>query len=83
MDYAGLLEEVLLDLGALDDALLVEDDVDVLAEAGGVVVADGLGVAEGLQDGVGVEDLLLEGARAPAKVVAEVLEDVPRYLNHD
>ena len=57
MDDPRLLEEVLLDLRALDDALLVEDDVDVLAEAGGVVVADGLGVAEGLQDGVGLQDL--------------------------
>ena len=47
VDDAGLLEEVLLDLRALDDAVLVEDDVDVLAEAGGVVVADRLGVAEG------------------------------------
>ena len=55
-------------------------DLDELAEAGAVVVPRGLGVAEGLQDGVGVEDLLLEGARAPAKVVAEVLEDVPRYF---
>ena len=58
-------------------------DLDELAEAGAVVVPRGFGVAEGLQDGVGVEDLLLEGARAPAKVVAEVLEDVPKYLNHD
>ena len=31
-------------------------------EAGGVVVPDGLGVAEGLQGGVGLDDLVLQGA---------------------
>ena len=51
-------------------------DLDELAEARAVVVPRRLGVAERLQDGVGVEDLLLEGPRAAAKVVAEVLEDV-------
>ena len=74
MDDAGLLEEVLLDLRALDDALLVEDDVDVLAEAGGVVVADGLGVAEGLQDRVGLEDLLLDPGVLAARR-RQVLQD--------
>ena len=28
---------------------------------GGVVVPDGLGVSEGLQDGVGLDDLVLQG----------------------
>ena len=60
--------------------LRVEVDLDELAEAGAVVVPCRFGVAEGLQDGVGVEDLLLEGARAPAKVVAEVLQDVPGFF---
>lgn len=31
-------------------------------EAGGVVVPDGLGIAEGLQGGVGLDDLVLQGA---------------------
>ena len=31
-------------------------------EAGGVVIPDGLGVAEGLQGGVGLDDLVLQGA---------------------
>lgn len=40
--------------------LLVAVDLHVLAKAGGVVVAHGLGVAEALQKGVGVEDLILD-----------------------
>ena len=59
-DEARLLEQVLLDLGALDDALLVEVDVDVLAEAARVVVAYRLGVAERLEDRIGLEYLLLD-----------------------
>ena len=36
-------------------------DLDELAEARAVVVPGRLGVAERLQDGVGVQDLLLQG----------------------
>ena len=35
-------------------------DLDELPESGRVVVAHSLGVAEGLQDRVGVQDLLLK-----------------------
>lgn len=45
--HAGLLQQVLLDLCSLDGASLVEVNVDVLPEAAGVVVPNGLGVAEG------------------------------------
>lgn len=45
--HAGLLQQVLLYLGPFDRPSLVEVDVDVLPEAAGVVVANGLGVAEG------------------------------------
>ena len=43
---AGLLQQVLLYLGSLDGSSLVEVDVDVLPEAGRVVVPDRLGVPE-------------------------------------
>ncbi len=43
---ARLLQQILFDVGALDGAVLVEADVDVLAEARRVVVAHRLGVAE-------------------------------------
>lgn len=46
--HAGLLQQILLDLGSFDGASLVEVDVDVLPEAAGVVVADGLCIAKGL-----------------------------------
>ena len=39
---------------------MVEVDADELAEAGGVVVPDGLGIAVRLQDGVGVDNTILQ-----------------------
>ena len=39
-------------------------DSDELSEAGGVVVPHGLGVAPRLQDGVGLDNLVLEGGLA-------------------
>lgn len=49
--HAGLLQQVLLDPGALDGAALVEVDVDVFPEAAGVVVPNSFGVAKGCEDG--------------------------------
>jgi hypothetical protein len=54
-DHAALLQQVLRDLASHRAADAVELDFHVLAEARGVVVSDGLGVAESLQDGVGLE----------------------------
>lgn len=45
--HAGLLQQVLLDLRSFDGTSLVEVNVDVLPEATGVVVPNGLGVAKG------------------------------------
>ena len=77
-DHPSPFQQVVGDVAAHHLALPVKVDLDELAKSARVVVPRRFGVAESLQDGVGVEDLLLEGARAPAKVVAEVLEDVPR-----
>jgi hypothetical protein len=49
VDDARFFEQVLLDASALDDAPVVEVNVDVLAEAARVVVTDGLGVSEGCE----------------------------------
>ena len=57
---ARLLQQVLLDLGALDDTRTVEVDVDVLAEPGRVIVADRFRVTERFQDRVRFQYLLLD-----------------------
>ena len=54
-----LLQQVLVHLRTLDHTVLVEVDVDVLSEPGGVVVTDSFGVTERLKDGVRLQDLLL------------------------
>ena len=77
------LQEVVRDVAANHAARSVEMYLDKLAEARGVVVPGGLGVAEGLQDGVGLQDLLLQGALALAGlavVITEVFQDVLRRL---
>ena len=46
-DDAGLLQQILLNQGTLNDAILVEVHINILAEARRVVVADRLGVTKG------------------------------------
>ena len=57
----GLLEQVGHDVATGELATGGEVDSDELSEPGGVVVPRGLGVAVGLQDGVGGHDLVLKG----------------------
>lgn len=71
---ARLFEQVLLNLGALDDAVLVEVNVDVLAEATRVIVSDRLGIAERLQNRIRLENLLLD-PRVLATDGGQVLQD--------
>lgn len=58
--HAGLLQEVVQDIAADRSALEVKLDVHVLAEARGVVVAVRLGIAEGLQHGIALQQLVLD-----------------------
>lgn len=46
-DNTRLLQQVLLNPGSLYHTFLVEVDVNVLAEATGVVIADSFGIAKG------------------------------------
>merc|ERR1712015_147358 len=57
----GLLEQVDHHVGSRQLSRGVEVNTDELSESGGVVVPDGLGVAPGLKDGVGLDDLVLKG----------------------
>jgi len=57
-------ELTVVDVATDDLAITAELDLDELSEAGGVVVPDGLGVTEGLEEGVGLDDLLLEDTSA-------------------
>merc|ERR1712004_846095 len=57
----GLLKQVGHDVTTAELATGGEVDSDELTETGGVVVPRGLGVAVGLQDGVGGHDLVLKG----------------------
>ena len=60
---ARLLQQVRVDVGAVCQVLLaifLEDDADVLAEAGGVVIALRLAVAERLEDRVRLQNPLVE-----------------------
>lgn len=65
MADAGLLQQVLLHAGAFDHSAAVEEDLQVLAEAAGVVVADGFGVPEGC---VGLKTVMLRAAWSSAGV---------------
>ncbi len=40
------LQQILLDFGALDDALVIEVDVDVLSESGRIIVSNRFRVTE-------------------------------------
>merc|ERR1719427_440197 len=59
---AGLFQEVSFDIGGGDFQVPAEVNSDELAESGGVVVSDGLGVSVGLQWRVGLDDLVLQRA---------------------
>ena len=57
----GLLKQVGHDVTTAELSAGGEVDSDEFTEPGGVVVPRGLGVAVGLQDGVGGNDLVLKG----------------------
>ena len=57
----GLLKQIRHDITTAKLSRGGEVDSDELSEPGGVVVPRGLGVAVGLQDGVGGHDLVLKG----------------------
>eukprot|EP00968_Pinguiococcus_pyrenoidosus_P012259 scaffold1070_cov245-Pinguiococcus_pyrenoidosus.AAC.13 len=78
---ASLLQEIGLDLGAAEAAAGVEEQLDVLAETRRVGVPGGAGVAEGLEDRVGLEDAVGHGADLEVGGALGVADD--RQVPHD
>lgn len=77
------LRESHLDGGARELAPVAEQQLDVLSETAGIVIAHGASVAESFQDGVGLEDPLLDRAQLVAvsggiSEDGEVLSEVKR-----
>ena len=52
-----LFEQIVVIVGRRDAALPIEGDLDQLAKSGRVVVTDRLGVAEGLEDRIGLQSV--------------------------
>eukprot|EP00042_Codosiga_hollandica_P058624 m.886787 g.886787 ORF g.886787 m.886787 type:complete len:1258 (+) comp59913_c0_seq1:2120-5893(+) len=77
---ARLLQQVGLNVSAGNLALVAELHANELAKARRVVVADGLGIAESLEHGIGLDDLVLDVALGCASVCAgdggKVLDDL-------
>lgn len=51
-----LFQQILFDVGSFDDAILVEANVDVLAETRRVVITHRLSVAEGWKRTTGIKE---------------------------
>ncbi|KAG5455370.1 MAG: hypothetical protein BJ554DRAFT_5232, partial [Olpidium bornovanus] len=60
VSHPGLFQQVALDVRAHDLASSIELDPDELSEPGRIVVPDGLRVAEGFQNGIRLQNLLLQ-----------------------
>ena len=65
LSNTGLLQQIGDDVATAELARVGEVDTDKLSEPGGVVVPCSLGVAIGLQDGVGGHNLVLKGDLPP------------------
>ena len=60
VSHTRLLQQVGLNISSGHLTHVVEPDTDELSKPGGVVVPHSLGVTEGLHDGVGLDDLVLQ-----------------------
>lgn len=58
--HTGLLQQIVQDIAANGSTLVVELDVHVLSKTRRVVVAVSLGIAEGLQHGIALQQLVLD-----------------------
>ena len=85
-DQSRPFQQVCPDLRTNDVCLLVEHDLDVFAEAGGVVVSRGFGVTEGFHDRVGGQDLLFclgHGVDLASSLAWVVWRLACRKVSHD
>ena len=64
VDHSALLQQVRLDQGSTDVVAAVKVDLDELAKATGVVVAQRLGVSKSLQQRVGCQHSVLDSCTA-------------------
>mmetsp|Transcript_98756 Transcript_98756/g.159195 ORF Transcript_98756/g.159195 Transcript_98756/m.159195 type:complete len:393 (+) Transcript_98756:3233-4411(+) len=80
VNHTRLFKQVRLDLSTRNRSFPIKMHIDPFAETRRVVIAQRLGVAKGLEYGVGQHDLLLNGSRSPSPIFTHGCEHLQHKL---